>query len=107
MKYFKSILLVAITLLFFQCSKDDLVTMSYYQTSCADKWGYDPDTPTGEAVINYFDTEFGVTIETVVVTTDNSIAEACLACSCLSGKVITVEVDEEHVDLLESENFFQ
>ena len=71
--------------------KEDLeyVTYSYDQTSCADKWGTNSnDSITRQNVIKYLDS-LKLYVADVKIKQE-SAGMTCLACQCLTGRVIYV-----------------
>jgi len=105
---FASILILAFSMT--HCYKsEDGTTLRYHQTQCADPW-QSSNSNSDELVIatlrNFFETEYQIDINAVSLSFDNNIAEACRACDCLSGGIITVTVEDQFSDEFEAEGFF-
>ncbi len=95
------------------CDKDDdndhLVTMHYHETKCSDKWmtgENSPEEAVKTALTDYMMDEYEIQLDEVELSFDANIGQDCEACSCLTGRIIEVSVDESFTDELESENFF-
>lgn len=109
MKYPIIILLSLISISFLNCDSTDSSTSTwfdYQETQCADAWQTGIGSPSADvenAVINYLD---GLGVNVQDVTIDNSgLPEVCLACSCLSGRVISVKADAGDETVLVGEGF--
>jgi hypothetical protein len=99
-----SMLSIFLLLLASCTEKEDLeyVTYSYDQTSCADKWGTNAnDSITRQNVIKYLDS-LKLYVADVKIKQE-SAGMTCLACQCLTGRVIyvtTVEaLKEQYMEL--------
>ncbi len=104
----KLILYTLLGLLFFNCSKDDdssgAVPVAYNQTACADPWGYaDDNNALAVKIITFFNTE-NIKISNVNIG-PQGIPEACLACTCLTGKRITVDVRSTDLEAIKAFGF--
>jgi len=87
------------------CQKER-VWVKYSETACADPWGgfSQSDTERISTIKAYFSDVgvevFGVTIEKV------NEPDACFACTCLSGNVISCEVKEKDLPVMLEYGFF-
>jgi len=89
-------------------STDDYTWYFYNETQCADPWQTGIGSPTQDietAVGNYLD---GLDINYDAINVDTSgTPEICLACSCLSGRIINVKADPANNVELIGINFVQ
>ncbi len=111
MKISLNILTIAFVLsLFFSCDKkEDNLFFYWNQTGCADPWNTssnDSDIETIQAVENYLSLE-SIDAESIKIEFDESLTEACEACSCLTGNQIYVEVDDKYKDAMLELNFVE
>lgn len=110
MKHLIFILLSFITLFFMNCDDTDSTTSIWYQyneTQCADAWQTGIGSPIADvetAVENYF-SNLNIDIEEITVDTSGT-PEVCLACMCLSGRLINIKVDDSHEAAVLAEGFF-
>lgn len=104
----KVILLICIGLALLSCSSDDdagdTILVLYNQTYCSDSWGTaETDTDLADIIKNHFQS---VNIEIYDVSIDNNgTPESCLACSCLSGKRIILEIKKEDINFIKEHGF--
>lgn len=79
------------------------------ETGCADPWA-DADIKTDEdrkrAITSWLE-EQDVRVKTVKLSTDENKQQACLACSCTTGKVYEVSVKSKYKDKMLELNFYE
>jgi hypothetical protein len=99
--------LVLILCVFIQCAKTGKTKWVYYnQTQCADKWGsYTNNEDLKIKITEYFASK-GVDVYDVEIFS-NGTAEACLECSCLTGKRIKLKIMKRDLDELKEEGFYE
>lgn len=114
MKTFNSLFFALFAVISLGCDRDeqtgvDTVTYHYDQTQCADPWVSEPvegRTDLRNLVRQYLE-QRGVVVHSVNITTDPGVEVVCLACTCISGNIITVVVNEEHAVTLEDLSFYR
>ncbi len=91
---------VLCTVLFSACIKSsqlqkEEVVLSYNQTQCADKWGYgNSDNLTIAKVARYLDS-LKLYHSAITIKFDPNLQAVCLACTCTSGKIISVTTSSD------------
>ncbi|MGB1121592.1 MAG: hypothetical protein ACPG3Z_06325 [Saprospiraceae bacterium] len=90
------------------CGDKKSVTMTYVETHCSDVWlVHKTDDNTIEQAINiYFDSNHDIKLGNIDIDVV-STGPFCYACTCASGRIISVEVDEQFVTILEAEGFIR
>lgn len=111
MKY-PIILLLALLPLLSSCNKEETETdlwFRYAQTKCADSWDAPPVlfVTLEESVAQYFVNETEIIVEEIEVLPEAEEGEDCEACSCKTGTVIRVRVDEEFAEEMTAEGFVE
>lgn len=76
------------------CNSRSTTTLSYYETQCADAWDHGTDNTQHIANIQQYLSNNGVTANDIDLETDPDSAMVCLACQCLSGVKVTIEINE-------------
>lgn len=97
----KRIILYIITIAVFEgCTKNETdIVMQYGQTQCADQWGYgNSDAATKEKLGKYLDS-MGISY-TKLNFSKSDPGVVCLACTCTSGGLFTLETSELFVEKL-------
>jgi len=80
------------------CNKTQRSTqLSYYATQCADPWGYDTNETVQQNNVTTYLAANGVTATNVDFVLVQDSAMLCLACHCLSGMRIDINVPDEDV----------
>jgi hypothetical protein len=98
MKYL--ILTIFTVALLTACTKDNNdITMIYGQTQCADKWGYGANDEETKARLAQFLDSVGISYSNLQFAKTNPAA-VCLACSCASGGVFTLQTTDAYVNQL-------
>lgn len=107
MKIIRCLLFSLLCLQFYHCSPDVVVEMEYEETYCADKWGinFSSDDEVIKAIQDYFDDEYNIVFEDIRFSSTGKTPDACRACNCKSGRIISASVDEAFQDEMESEGF--
>ncbi|GAA4289855.1 hypothetical protein [Aestuariibaculum suncheonense] len=109
--FYKGLVGLIVAIIQFGCSNDEStnegVSVFWEQTGCADPWGTganDTEAETTNALKLFLAGEdisvFKVNVEIT------STAQDCFACSCLTGKTITVNVAESDVAKMEELGFY-
>ncbi len=92
-------------LLLANCTEEsDFATMVYSETKCADRWNTnenDSEEDVRNAVVDYLFTDLRIDITTIDFSFDENVAQECEACSCTTGRIITIDVEKNQVDRLE------
>lgn len=88
------------------CAKETpLRTLEYLETKCSDPWS----TNGGEielALMNYLDNDLMIPYSRLTVTFDSDAEQSCEACSCTTGRKITITVvNEADIAILEDNGF--
>ena len=99
--------LIVLTLLA-SCEKGELIEMKYHQTYCADAWELGSsatEEEISETVTRYLK-DLDIKVKEVSMN-DEGQAQFCNACSCTSGNIIVVKVDELFQTDLENLGFFK
>lgn len=97
-----------LSLLFFNCDDENAViekSYLYAETQCADPWQPITDNITFEMAVQQYLEDLQVLVLDVEVIDSIGPPEACLACSCLSGRGIRVKSTEESESILLNEGF--
>jgi hypothetical protein len=101
-----AVIFAMLSLLFFNCDDESVVEKSYLyaETSCADLWQPVVGNITLETTVQQY---LEVVVIAVEVVDSIGPGEACLACSCLSGRGIRVTAEELSESILLSEGFVE
>ena len=95
---------------FVACDRnDDAVRYFYDETQCADPWAQatgDGIDAVADRVRAYLE-ERGVEVASVDIISDKGDEAVCLACPCVSGRIIVVTASEEDVDILQGLSFYR
>jgi len=93
--------------LFLQCSKSGKTKWLYYnQTQCADKWGsYTNNEDLKLKITEYFDSK-GIDVFDIEIFS-NGTADACLDCTCRTGKRIKLKIMKRDLDEMKEEGFYE
>ncbi len=97
----KRIILLIFTITFFiGCTKNETdIVMQYGQTQCADQWGYgNSEAATKEKLGKYLDS-MGISY-TKLNFSKSDPGVVCLACTCTSGGLFTLETTDPFVEKL-------
>lgn len=79
------------------CNQRSTTHLEYYETQCADAYGHGSnDTEHITNIENYLVAN-GVTSLNTELEMDSDSVMVCLACQCLSGMKVTIEVDNSDV----------
>ena len=103
-----------VILSFLACDNDDDAEevqnrFFWNQTQCDDPWilsSNNPDEETEIAIETFLDQE-GVNVLDINFISDPSLVQICSACSCTSGKIIAVDVDEMDSSKMLELGFYQ
>ena len=96
----KSILIIIATL-FFSCSKNEPLSMSWDLTGCLNPWDSYVSLDTfsiegyNAGIFDYLSKE-GINVNYITSEFDSSKVELCYACHCKTGVVITVNIPIKH-----------
>lgn len=101
------VVLIGLVLVFSNCAKTGKVYWVYYnQTQCADKWGsYTNNEDLKLKITSYFDSK-GVDVYDIEIFS-NGVADACLDCTCKTGKRIKLKVRKRDLDEVKQEGFYE
>jgi hypothetical protein len=104
-----AVIFAMLSLLFFNCDDESVVEKSYLyaETSCADLWQPVVGNITLETTVQQYLEDLEVVVIAVEVVDSIGPGEACLACSCLSGRGIRVTAEELSESILLSEGFVE
>ena len=106
MKHFRIYIFAMLILTFNACTSDDLITMEYQMTQCADPWMTDTYFSSDkEATLTQFLEEKGVEVISLKITVDCSDMAVCAACICEGCDHATVKVKAEHEQILKDLGF--
>ena len=98
MKMRNTYLIVLVAILFAQCTETNMITMQYDLTYCADKWEFDKSNLSVEEketiIETYLKEEENVLLESIKIKEQVTSPEVCNACSCKSGDVIEVTIED-------------
>jgi len=84
------------------------IAMTYRMTQCADPWDEhcdQVDLPREACIAGWLEAEWGVTVSDVRIDRDPAYGGACEACSCDSGRILTVVTDEPGASILLDHGF--
>ncbi|MEM6319497.1 MAG: hypothetical protein AAF960_17630 [Bacteroidota bacterium] len=104
-------LIILLPLLLTNCEKDNqTVSLWYLESKCGPApWDayvdFGKPTLVVDAVEQYLANDLSITEVEITYKFEASVAEQCEACSCKSGNVVEVLVNEEHVEALEEVGF--
>ncbi len=104
MKNIKLFFLISLSFLIYSCDDENDCNKYYYlETQCADPWGFvvgASESVVVDSVQNYL-TTLDISVKNISVE-NNDFGEACLACTCLSGRSIILEAsDDQETSLLD------
>ena len=106
MKHFRIYIFALLILAFNACTSDDLITMEYQMTQCADPWmaddGYFSDK---EGTLKIFLQNKGVAVESLSITENCPDAAVCNACICMGCDLAVVKVNADDEALLKELGF--
>lgn len=107
MKKFPIIALFLLMLSFVACDKDKaFISVYYLETSCADQWTRaQNDSETIENLKDYLANQ-NIKTKDISINRING-GEACLACSCKTGKEISLKVHEKDLSKIKDLDFFE
>lgn len=94
-------------LIFASCSKEDALQTNWYtynETKCADPWGHSSNVSPLVALEGHL-AQLEIETEDTEYNAQGTEAQLCEACSCLSGGVFRVKIDEAFQDQLEALGF--
>ncbi len=99
--------LLVLVLVVANCTKTGKVYWVYYnQTQCADKWGaYSNNEDLKIKITDYFDSK-GVEVYDIEIFS-NGTADACLDCTCKTGKRIKLKVRKRDLEEVKQEGFYE
>jgi hypothetical protein len=106
----KNILLVLLVLGLWACEKDEVVdssteTFLYTPTQCAEKWNFGQnDAETMANFKSYLKME-GIEILSMSIAKAPSDFVTCLACTCSSGRLVTVKANKDYSEKLTALKF--
>ncbi|MFT5819144.1 MAG: hypothetical protein ACI8ZM_000367 [Crocinitomix sp.] len=96
-KFFSAIVIILVFMVTLSCNKEkNEVDYHWKETWCANPWNNDSDNTQAEVkaiVIEYLASE-KVKVKEVMIVFNESQAELCEACTCLSGNNIIVTIDD-------------
>ncbi len=101
---------VALTSLFFNCNDEETETAKqwyqYQETQCADAWqtGIGTDEATVMTAVEDYLENLDIEVFDINMNSDGQ-GEACLACVCLSGRIIRIEANVNDATALQAEGF--
>jgi len=100
------VLLMAL-FLFSQCAKTGKTKWVYYnQTQCSDKWGaYTNNEDLKIKITEYFDSKSIDVFDIEIFS--NGTADACLDCTCKTGRRIKLKVMKRDLDEIKEEGFYE
>jgi hypothetical protein len=106
MNTFRIFIFTLLALAFNACTADDLITMQYQMTQCADPWmaddGYFSDK---EGTLKWFLEKKGVGVESLSITENCPDAAVCNACVCAGCDLAVVKIKEEDEAILKELGF--
>lgn len=99
--------LILATCLFTQCAKTGKTKWLYYnQTQCADKWGsYTNNEDLKLKITEYFDSK-GIDVYDIEIFS-NGTPDACLDCTCKTGRRIKLKIMKRNLDEMKEEGFYE
>lgn len=99
MKILRSVLMVSVlsTIVLTSCNPRSTTTLCYYETQCADAYSHGNNDTEHITNINNYLLSNGVTSLNTQLELDSDSVMVCLACVCLSGTKVTIEVDNSDV----------
>lgn len=104
-------LILGLLLLTTNCAKENPWTsLEYLETKCSDPWktiGGDSEAAVEMALLDYLKDDLMVPTSNLKITFDADAAESCEACSCTTGRKITIVVPNEFVAILEANGFVE
>lgn len=106
MNSFRIFIFTLLVFAFNACTSDDLITMEYQMTQCADPWmaddGYFSDK---EGTLRFFLGKKGVDVKSLSVTENCPDAAVCTACICPGCDLATVKINAEDEAILKELGF--
>ncbi len=92
-----AMLTIATALSLVSCKKENINKFSYKQTGCADVWGYNGTTAESLIKCVTYLSDNGIVVKNYHFI-DEKPGSVCLACTCTTGIVYKVFVDEKYAD---------
>ena len=114
MKTINNVIFALFVVAFLGCDKEDqagvdTLTFHYNETQCADPWVLESEggnAGISDLLKSYLE-ERGVTVFSVAITVDERVEIVCLACTCTSGRILSVVVNEADAATLEALDFYR
>lgn len=99
MKSLKIVLLAGtlITTLLAGCNQRSTTHLTYYETQCADAYSHGSNDNEHISNVEAYLLANGVTSLNTTLAMDSDSVAYCLACQCLAGTSVTIEVDNADV----------
>jgi len=99
MKILRNVLMIGVlsTVVLTGCNQRSTTTLCYYETQCADAYSHGNNNTEHINNINDYLLANGVTSLNTTLEVDSDSVMACLACHCLSGTKVSIEVDNADV----------
>jgi hypothetical protein len=88
------------------CDKRNRRNVSYFETQCADPWGFGSTRAEKEALIKNYFADKGVIIISIDFVSAGNIL-VCQACGCYSGRKIIASIDKGDVERMKAHGFFE
>lgn len=109
----KKMLIILISIIglttFNSCGKiNDTIWVYYDETKCADPWETNENTSVKvktKAIENYLENK-GVKVFKVKIN-DDGTAEECKSCFCKTGSRIKCKINEDEIEKMKEEGFYQ
>lgn len=92
------------------CDADEIVESQidflFKETQCANPWDsiVSPEWTREQLISSYLTNQLDVEFSDLLIT-DDGVAEACLACSCLTGDNIRISAEDEFSEILLENGF--
>ena len=104
MKQFSTLTVSLLLFITFSCKKEEagLLWLSIPETQCANAWDGFGGSSAGEKITHYLATEDIVVHDVDIEDLSDNNGVVCLACTCGTGRIIYVLIEEE--DLGKAEN---
>lgn len=84
-------------LFFMGCTQRSTTHLTYYETQCADAYSHGTNDTEHIINVNQYLTTHGINAANIELNVDSDSVMVCLACQCLSGIAVTIEIDETDV----------
>jgi hypothetical protein len=99
MRLFRNVLIAGAvsSFLLTGCNSRSTTLLTYYETQCADAYSHGSNTAEHITHIDQYLITNGVNALDIDLETEPDSAMVCLACTCLSGMKVTIEVDNADV----------